>query len=365
MHVISFVRPIWTNSRRVIEMPKKLPFSLFVTICAISLAGATAERTRLKVDIVANVKSFQIFRGEFFFSTSDGILRYDQNALFRNPIGKKGQGPGELENFNIFGFIEGKIYICDSRKIAIFCLDGRLDREWPNSLSSPNVVLLPNNAEVAITSDIQREGSGNRVSWIKKITFHDLGKSRVTELLINEIRNTPGYDFEGVEPIVQARYCERSRRIYISDPSHGLINVYSETGEQLAVFRLQLYLKPIEVNDAYKNEFFCIIFQDPRFQNKQLVESLKRAIHFSRYFPLFHSFYIDEAENILVRTFQKKGNKLVYCRLNSNGIMTGSSTIDDRTFDVTCAEKYLAFYGGAIWQLFANGEGDYFLERFD
>ena len=346
-------------------MPKKAHRFWQVMIFGFFLAFASAEGNTLKVNIIANVKSFQIFRGDFFFSTSDGILRYNKDAHFCNQIGKKGQGPGELENFDNFGFLEGKLFVSDSKKVAVFGLDGRLDREWRNTLTSPSVVLLPNNIEVAITSDIRREDGGNRISWIKKITRHDFGKNIVTELLTSEIRNTPGYDFEGIEPIIQARYCERYSQLYVSNPNLGSIDVYNTSGEHMAVLRLQQYLKPIEVTAAYRNEFFGIIFQDQRFQDELLVERLKKAIHFSKYFPLFHSFYIDEEGNILIRTFQKESNKLVYCRFNLDGAMRARSAIDDKTFDVTCAEKYVAFHKGAIWQLFTNDDGEYFLERFD
>lgn len=345
-------------------MSKKDSLSLFGVIFGIFLIGAASERVKLKIDIIANVKSFQMFRGEYFFGTEDGILRYDENSLFLNRIGNKGQGPGELENFNNYGFLEGKLFICDFRKIALFSLTGRLEKEWPNSLPSPNLVFLTNNIAVAIASDVQRKDGRNRVSWIKEITYHDLGNNRVSNLLTNEIRNTPGYDFEGVEPIIQVRYCERSGRFYISDPSRGSIIVYNIAGEQMAVLDLQKYLKRIMVNDIYKNEFFDVIFQDPRFQNKQLVEMLKGTIHFSKYFPLFHSFYVDEEGDILVRTYQKEDNKLVYCRFNPGGVMTGRSAIDDKTFDVTNAEKYVAFYKDAIWQLSTDDKGDYYLERF-
>lgn len=338
---------------------------LYISVLAwgvllLKLAGSGNESEKMKIDILAKVTSFKIFRGEYFFCTADGILRYNKHAIFCNQIGKKGQGPGELDRFNNYGFLDNKLWICDFGKIAVFELDGRLDNERKYSLSSPRMLALPNDCIVTINRNVGH--SGNHIVWTKDICLYNSKTGLDIVLMTDESRLSPGFDFEGVEPVLQAMYGPRNDKIYVSDPNRGLIYLFNKEGQKLATIDLHLYLDNLKFDSSYKKALFDVLFQDPRFQNQQLAEKLKRTIFFPRVFPLFHSFYLNDEENILIRTYKKAGTKLLYLCLDSGGALKGKLYIEDKTFDITSAEQYVAYEGQTVFQLFPDEEGNYYIE---
>ncbi len=323
-----------------------------------SSIGGEAPAVR-GIEIADQVKAFRAHRGDFYFAATEGILRYDAGGALLNRLGKKGQGPGEFQDFTLFGFAGDRLWVSDGAKIALFEPDGTFVSETRNPTGAPCQAAVSADAFVAVDRQFRQNGPQDK-AWVQRVVLCDPKKNAKIELRTGVLPVTPGFDFEAVEPLVQARFDERFRRIYVSDPAGGGIDVFDEKGSRLS--RLELGdLPAIDVDEAFKAEFYETIFRDPRFRNPQMVEMMKKSIHVPKVHPLFHSFDVTADGALLVRTLRRNGDRRVWYRVSPDGKKRAVDVLEDKSIDVTAAERFFACDGDVLWQLSATDEGDYVL----
>lgn len=339
---------------------KKNLFLFYVFLCLPLFSGDTQH---IKLDVNGEVLVYNVFNGEHYIGTQEGILRYGKDGNFMNRIGEKGEGPGELRFFSFFGFANNRVIISNANKIAIFELDGKLVEEKPNPLKMEKVVMLSDDLLLGQEKDMIPDKDRLVVDIMQQVVIYDLKNNRKIPLLTSRFTIPQGFQFAAVEPLVQARFCEKNKRIYVSDPgSEYCFRVFDLEGKPVQKI-VREATAPVLIGEDFRNDFFAVIFSDPRFKDKSFVEEMKKKIYFSKYFPAFHSFDLDEDGNILVRTFMHAGDKEIFDCLSPDGKWIGETMVQGRAFDVTTAEHYYGFSKGTIWRIKLDETGEYFLER--
>jgi len=339
---------------------RKNLFLIYILLCLTLFSG---DARRVKLDINGEVLIYSVFNGEHYIGTQEGILRYGKDGNFLNRIGKKGEGPGELKFFTFFGFVNSRVIISNANKINIFELDGKLVEEKPNPLKMEKVIMLTADLLLGQERDMSPDKNRLVVDITQQVVIYDLKNKRKIPLFTSRYSIPQGFQFAAVEPLVQARFCEKNKRIYVSDPGSGYFFRIFDLGGKPVHDIIREGTKPVPIEEDFRNDFFTVIFSDPRFKDKSFMEEMKKKIYFPKNFPAFHSFNLDEDGNILVRTFKHNGDKEIFDCLSPDGKWIEAATVQGRTFDVTTAERYYGFSKREIWRIRLDEVGDYFLER--
>jgi len=116
--------------------------SILISFSLIGLSGFTPEE-KIKLVKLELVRKFPLEEQEVFFKTTPKIaldssgnvyamdnmqhtfFKFDRYGNFLKKIGRRGQGPGELEFPFLISLGENKVFISDNKGISIFDLDGK------------------------------------------------------------------------------------------------------------------------------------------------------------------------------------------------------------------------------------------------
>lgn len=347
------------------SLKNNLSFILLVSFLSFSVGAKGSTSKNLKgfieeknLKIPGRILSFTGYRGELYFlNESEGnIWRLDQNLMLGNKIGKKGEGPGEIPYLSNFNFLDGKIYLFSRGRLLEFRLDGGLisERKFP---CKDFCLFLRNGNVVERERNFSRE-RGKKI--IEKVSFLDKNANELVEVLKEELQITPGYEFEAIEPRADLKYSEKNGFVYISNPVREfLIMIYDENGKQIG--KITRNYKKIKVGKEFIEKFSQTVIQDPRITSKEMAKEILKQIHFPKYFPPFHRFYLDDEGNVFVRTFKRKFNKAVFEKYSPRGNFLREYYLEDRNINIVDAHLFISFTGGKYYYLYENEKGDYIL----
>ncbi len=311
------------------------------------------------INIDGKVTTLKAYKNCLYFLNESecNIWRFDQNLNFLNKIGKKGEGPGEIPYLSNFNFLEDKIYTFSKGRLLIFSLDGSLLEEVKFPIFNSSLLILKNGNFVEKTRDFSFERGKER---IQKIRFLDKDFNLITEVLNEHIKVTPGYEFEAIEPYIQAKYSERNGLIYISNPVKDyLIMIFDENGKQVG--KILKNYKRTKVSEEYKEKFSETLIKDPRITSKEMADAFLKALHFPKYFPPFHSFYLDDEGNVYVRTYNRKKDKTVFEKYSPKGIFIREYLLEDKYINIVDCHLFISFSSGHYYYLYENEKGNYVL----
>lgn len=316
-----------------------------------------------KLDIYGRVSMYKAYKGFHYFlnENENNIWRFDNNLKFINKIGKNGEGPGEFTNLSRFNFLQEKVYLYGNGKIAIFDLSGRLLEEIKSPFATVLFVLKNGNA---ICKDREFNQSEKGKLFISQsIQYCDNNFKNISELVKVNIEITPGYRFEALEPYIDAEYSETTNLIYVSDPQRDqLLLIFDEEGKKRGQIYKQ-YTKKMKVNKEFKEKFLNAILQDPRVKDKRIAEQVIKTTHFPKFFPPYHSFYIDEHGNIFIKTFRKIKGKTLFEKYEGKGKYLCQYELPDEYIDIANAKNFTTFSYGHYYYLYIDEEGKYILHK--
>ena len=254
------------------------------------------------------------------------------NRFGRSEIcfGRKGQGPGELQEASHLWINElDQIIISDyRRKISLFEKTGDFLRETKLDPSFEAATLL-----------------GNRKILTRKPTPKP--EEGTTEFPII-LCNTNFVEIKLLQPGKRGPSLLMAKKInpleiyyynYIWKISNGLIYVGNYRGEyEFSVYdmdgdlirKIRKEYKPVPVPDVLKKTILGRFEKHP--MNNEL--KLRNKVYFPRYYPPYQYFFADEENRLYVMTFEKgEGPKeFIYDIFNPDGVFIGRTVLDNCVF---------------------------------
>ena len=309
------------------------------------------------LDIRGKMETFKIYRGDFYFlnSATNSIYKFDRKLNFIAKIGKKGEGPGEIICcLYSFGFLDDKIYLLSANKVFFFSLNGKFIREVKNPLCK---IFLKNG------KGIEYSGKNTGKEIIFKVILINRQKNMQKELFSQRYRITPGYKYEAIEPVFQVKYSRNSRQIYISDPLDGKVLIFSENGKRKGEIKITSPEK-IKVDRRFRRAFMEKLMQNPYMKNKEFAKQFLKQLHFSKYFPNFHSIYLDkETDCLYVKTFSRRKDKVLFKKYSEDGKFTEGYFFEDKKINILDAQLFTVFNNNNYYYLYEDENGNYLIHQ--
>jgi len=218
---------------------------------------------------------------------------FDRDAGFLFSIGKKGQGPGEMNlPAGVLITSEGELLVEDAmnRRLAFFTMNGKFLRNVSLADKMSLINLVIDTRGNLLGRELTVEGS--KLFW--EIKKYDPQLKPLFSLSRVEFPNP----LEGkINPfsLLVAYAMDGKDQIYVGDPSAYEIRVYSPEGRHLRTIAKKY--DPVKVT---KKDIEEALERMP-----DMGFNIKERLEFPKTFPGFASFTLDEAQRLIVRTFEK------------------------------------------------------------
>ena len=218
---------------------------------------------------------------------------YDKNGNFLKAIGKKGEGPGELQNpDNIFILKKNQLVIEDYiRNITFYTLSGEYIKTLSTTRVFPIGVLLNSRGDILTITNISEPDN-----WGKEVSLYD--KDLHFQKIIISIPS-PKPDPQILKPFQP----EINWTIYAGD---SFIISYKEDYE-FQIFNSQGDLVKTIIKEY---EPVRITEEDLKQRVKRVPEGRKLVL--PKFFPAIHSLTSDDQGRISVHTYEKVGDGKYY-----------------------------------------------------
>jgi len=252
---------------------------------------------------------------EFLPREGDNIFKFDENGRFVNSFGRKGQGPGEVQNpFHLEIDNQDNIVVTD-QKLIFFNKDGNSIKETPLSLGIAFVSCLENgkfltfgqliddsissgNIQLSlrlVNSQFEEVKELNRLEWMAAIrTKRRKGTPRLWSWSVSK-RNV----FVGNE--------ERGYEIWVYDLDGNLIR------------KIKKEYKKVPISEEYKKK-----------RLESTPDIFKKMTFFPDYFPPYQSFFTDDGGRLFVMTYEKGADPGEFMTdiFNHEGVFVGRKSLN-------------------------------------
>jgi len=353
---------VFFNDNRNKE-PHLKNFIVFMGL-GVCLAAAPAAEERISLaGFPGKIALFRMHEGAPYFSNAqDGnVRRYGLDGAFAAAIGRKGQGPQEVEQLLQFHFLGDRVYLVSPGSVAFFDRDGKFleKRRIP---FSGDVVFLKNGNCLRIDSGFSAEPDG--VPGIaSQVVFLDRDFREIRVLVREKAKVTPGFQFEAVSPKVQVGYAEKSGRVFVSNPFRGaLISIYDEEGRPLGEIN-DPAVRPQRIPDSYKEKFVEALVQTAPGGDRGMAQELLKRLHWADVFPAMAGFSVDDPDGLWVKTYAERSGRRVFRKYSLRGDFLGEAELPDDGIDTADDQNFTAFDGGSYFYVYVGKDGEYGLYR--
>jgi len=217
------------------------------------------------------------------------VKMYDKNGNFLRTIGRKGEGPGELQNPDNIFIIKTKNLVIEDfiRNISYFSATGKYIRSLSTSKIFPIDVLLNLQGDILVITNINEP---NR--WGKEISLYDENLSYLKTITsIPEPKPNPQI-LKPFQPEINWTLYE-DENIIVSHKEEYELQIFNFKGELVKIIKKDS--EPIKVTE-----------EDVKLRVRSVPEGRKLVV--PKYFPAIHSLITDDEGRIFAHTFEKAGN---------------------------------------------------------
>ena len=256
-------------------------------------------------------------------SEGDRILKFDGNGDFLFSFAPPGQGPGEIQRPS-YQKLNSRDLLpvpdLGQSKIILFDKEGHALEEhrvdgFPGSLGSS--VYLLENGNYLIRRSLTEPSSG---ILHLALSLFDSDFKEIKEL--DRFKVVQPIQADKIRfPMFVSVWCASQNRIYIGNEDNGYeIHVFDLEGSLIKKIRKRY--KPVGITEDYKREIQDKMEKAPDF--------MKEKVSFPASFPPFNYLFVDDQENLYVKTFEKGSNpnERVFDVFNSEGILQGTVFIE-------------------------------------
>jgi len=252
-------------------------------------------------------------------SRENCIFKFGNNGDFVDSFGRRGRGPGEVNNtmfLSINSLDEIIIQNFFEPKLLILSSDGNLINEIPSPSNLPNVKQMENENYFTYESLWSGPGTGQMVWSVFSPDF-----KKIKEIEKQGIQGD-GSKFSYERHVSYAT----EENIYMGKKSQPYeVCVYDSEGDLKRIIKKDY--KPIKISDDYKKE---------RAKYREDMKKKGRRpppakLYFPEYWPAFYELFADEAGWLFVMTYEISSNprQFVYDIFNPDGIYIGIMSLDN------------------------------------
>ena len=314
-----------------------------------------------RIDIQGRIGLYKYHKGHHYFINinENNVWRFEKNSKLINKIGKHGEGPGELIGLFNFTFRSNEIILYSAGKAAFFKLKGT----FVNEIKKPKASLFLENGKTVYFERRPMQQDGHHVT-LYRVVYGDEQFKELSEILNVSVKKVAGFHFDAILPAIKVKYDMDKGCFYVSDSLSGdWVTIYDLSGKQVGKITGEKETNT-KVDEEYKNNFFNDILSDPRFHNNpKMAEMVKQQTYFPEFFPPFHSFYLDGAGNIFIKTYKRKNGDALFIKYSAIGKRIKTYWLPDKGIKIADAENFTSFSAAHYYYIFENEDGDYEISR--
>jgi len=252
-------------------------------------------------------------------SRENCIFKFDKNGNFADAFGRRGRGPGEVNNAMVMSINSRDEIIIQNffePKLLILSSDGNLVNEIFSPDNLRDVKQMEN--ENFFTYEFSSSGPGTgQVAW----SVFNPDFEKIKEIEKQGIQGD-GSKFSYERHISNAT----EENIYIGKKSQPYeVWVYDSEGDLKRIIKKDY--KPIKISDEYKKERVKL----REDMKKRGIPPPPAKLYFPDYWPAFHELFAGDTGWLFVMTYEKSKNlrEFVYDIFNPDGIFTGKISLNN------------------------------------
>lgn len=215
---------------------------------------------------------------------------FDKDGKYVMTIGRKGQGPGELDGSSMMALSQNELMVTESRRLSFFSLDGKFLRYILTKEMRPSRARF-GSQRYFIVEEMLLDPENPRYR-VKKID-NDLN-------IICEIASSPAFDpGKPFNPFMSYSYwlIDKDDNIVYGYQADYDLRIYDQDG--LLLKRIKKEYDPVEITEEEKEE-----------RTERLPSGINMDI--PKYHTAFYRFFLDDEGRIFVQTYGKIGNEEIY-----------------------------------------------------
>jgi len=221
---------------------------------------------------------------------AEHIKVFDKDGKYLMTIGRKGQGPGELNNSSMISISQNELMVRESRRLSFFSFDGKFLRHLLTKEMSPTRARFGSQGHFII-EEMLFDPENPRYQ-VKKID-NDMN-------IICEIVSSPAFDpRKPYNPFMSYSYwlIDKDDNIVYGYQADYDLRIYNQDG--LLLKRIKKAYDPVEITEEEKEES---------------LEGLPSGINVDmpKYHTAFYRFFLDDKGRIFVQTYEKIGEEEIY-----------------------------------------------------
>ena len=277
----------------------------------------------------------EVFVLRWYVGEGDFVVKFDAGGRFLKSFGRKGQGPGELENpHHIALGRDDRLLISDlgRRLISEFDKDGAFVGTHP-------------------LGQAVRAGAGPGDTWITQAVDQkiDMDKQQMTwsarllDSMFKEIKELDSLkvlmsrsDFPFPEPLLC--WSASSDRAFVANEAHGYeIRIFGPDGRLERMIRKES--APVPISDEFKAKAL-----------KPLPEPMWKAIHFPEYHTPYQSLAASDDGRLLVMTFEPgdRPGEFLFDVFDKDGALIGRKSLNGHVWE---GHLWIKIRGGRFYCL--------------
>jgi sugar lactone lactonase YvrE len=156
--------------------------------------GATAPDYFFQPNDVLVAPNGDIFVSEGHGGSNARVLKFTREGTFVTAFGRKGSGPGEMEQPHALAMdSRGRLFVGDrsNNRIEIFTQDGKFLDEW-RQFSRPSGIFIDNEDNLYVADSESESVSRNHDGWKRGIRIGSARDGKVTYLIPDPVEKTTG-----------------------------------------------------------------------------------------------------------------------------------------------------------------------------
>jgi hypothetical protein len=243
------------------------------------------------------------------------VYVFDDQGHFVKSFGRKGQGPGELENPHHLALdSQDRIMIHDGGRAR----ENRYDKDGgflgPLTMNDIARMTAGPGDSLLVKSTTMNQENGKAVfsSSLKRLNadFHELGVVDAIKVEMNPA------EFRAEEPLLC--WSVSRDRLFVAGEERGYeIRVYDKEGKPVRIIRKEY--NPVPVSEAYRDKIL-----------KQYPASMRKSVRFPEFHPPLQSLAAGEDGKLLVATFEEgdKPGEFQFDIFNERGAFVGKKSLN-------------------------------------